>query len=414
MTARPDKLRIIVCGMVGAHPLGGVAWDYFHYLLGLAELGHDVYYHEDTWCWVNDPVLGYPSDDPAYTVNFITSFFAEHAPHLKDRWHYLHLHDRHFGMSAEAFEQVARTADVFLNVSGASMFPDQLNPRCIKVFVDTDPGYNQIVMATRPTWSENVDRWIAQVKAHDRHLTYAENIHADDCLLPRLDIDWRPTRRVVTLEPWRQFRPLAPGAAAAFTTVMSWSYFKGPLVYDGVEYGAKGPEFQRFMSLPRRVDVPLSVAVAGFTQPAEEIDDNGWRRIEAGPASRTPAQYLQFISDSLGEWSIAKNCYVAPRTGWFSCRTACYLAAGRPAVVQDTGWSRFLPSGRGLLAFSTMDEAVESLRRVATDLPTHRAAAYDVAREYLAPDRVLPPMIQTIFAAGRDDRHRPPGPAEAQ
>jgi hypothetical protein len=414
MTAPNDKLRIIVCGMVGAHPLGGVAWDYFHYLLGLAELGHDVYYHEDTWCWVNDPVLGYPSDDPAYTVNFISSFFENHAPHLKDRWHYLHLHDRHFGMPAEAFDRVARNADVFLNISGASMFPNQLNPRCIKVFVDTDPGYNQIVMATQPAWSENVDRWIAQVRAHDRHLTYAENIYADDCLLPRLDIDWRPTRCVVTLDPWRQYRDRPPGAAAAFTTVMSWTYFKGPLVYEGVEYGAKGPEFQKFMSLPRRVDAPLSVAVAGFTQPAEEIDNNGWRRIEAAPASRTPAQYLQFIADSLGEWSIAKNCYVAPRTGWFSCRTACYLAAGRPAVVQDTGWSRFLPSGRGLLAFSTMDEAVESLRRVATDLPAHRAAAYDVAREYLAPDRVLPPMIQAIFAAGRDDRHRPPGKAQAK
>lgn len=407
-----EKLKIIVCGMVGAHPLGGVAWDYFHYLLGLSELGHDVYYHEDTWCWVNSPVLGYPTDDPNYSVEFMRDFFAQYAPHLQDRWHYVHLHDKHFGMSAEKFDEVARTADVFLNVSGASMFPDNLNPRCIKVFMDTDPGYNQIVMATRPSWSENVDRWIEQVRAHDRHLTYAENIYADDCILPRLDIDWRPTRCVVMLSPWKELRNREPqphlGLPPAFTTVMSWSYFKGPLIYNGVQYGVKGPEFQKFMSLPKRSPVPLSVAVAGHTQPAEEMNANGWRRIEAAPASLTPAKYIDFIANSLGEWSIAKNCYVATKSGWFSCRTACYLAAGRPAVVQDTAWSKYVPSGYGLIAFSTMDEAVAGLTLVASDAAKHRSAAYEIAREYVAPDRVLPPMLDAIFAASRTTAPLPP------
>jgi hypothetical protein len=111
---------------------------------------------------------------------------------------------------------------------------------------------------------------------------------------------------------------------------------------------------------------------------------------------------LKFIGDSFGEWSVAKNVYVDTRSGWFSCRTACYLAAGRPAVVQDTGWSRFVPSGDGVIAFSTMEEAIDGLKRVTADPDRHRTAAYEIAREYLAPDRVLPPMIEAIFAPRRD------------
>lgn len=420
MTARnPEKLRIIVCGMVGLHPLGGVAWDYFHYLLGLAELGHDVCYHEDTWCWPNHPVLGYPVEGSDYSVEFIRNFFQVHAPHLQDRWHYFHLHEQHCGMSAEAFDDVARSADVLLNVSGASMIPDSLNPRAVKVFMDTDPGYNQIVMATRPSWSENVDRWIGTVRAHDRHLTYAENIWADDCLLPRCDIDWRPTRCVATLSPWNLVRDRLPGlrtpGSHGFTTVMSWNYFKGPLAYNGAEYGGKAPEFEKFIDLPRRVDLPLTVAVSGHKQPADLIESHGWRRTDAKAASLTPQAYIDFIRDSTGEWSIAKNCFVGPRTGWFSCRTACYLAAGRPAVVQDTAWSKYVPPGDGLIPFTTMQEAIDGLQAVAADPKKHAAAAYEIAREYIAPDRVLPPMLETIFSAKREQAHRPPtGDASAE
>jgi hypothetical protein len=406
MQNKSGKLRIIVGGMVGQFPLGGVAWDYFHYLLGLAELGHDVYYHEDTWCWPFDPVKGYPSDDPTYTVNFLRSFFDKHAPHLADRWHYLFLHDKSFGMERARFDEVARTADIFLNVSGASFFPDALNPKAVKVFMDTDPGYNQIMLHERHKWSQNVDRWCAQVASHDRHLTYAENIYADDCLLPRLDFDWRPTRCVVTLPPWDAIRHQAPAANAPFTTVMSWTFFGGPLTYQGKEYGAKGPEFDRFNDLPKRSKAPIFVAIAGQHKPGGEIVAAGWNMADGWPLTLTPESYMKLIADSAGEWSVAKNVYVAPRTGWFSCRTACYLAAGRPAVVQETGWSRYVPAGEGVLAFNTLEEILEGLERVTADPIRHRAAAYDIAREYLAADRVLPPMIETLFSK---ERILPPG-----
>ncbi len=401
MTSSAGKLRIIVGGLVGQFPLGGVAWDYFHYVLGLAELGHDVYYYEDTWVWPHDPIKGHPTDDPSYTVKFIGDFFARYGPDLKDRWCYVLLHDKHFGMSREDFEKVAATADVFLNVSGACFFPDRLSSKCVRVFMDTDPGYNQIVMHEKPAWSEHVDRWVKQVLEHDRHLTYAENIYGADCLVPRMGIDWQPTRCVVTLPQWKSLRDAPPPSDAPLTTVMSWSYFRGPLTFNGVTYDAKASEYAKFHDLPRRVQVPLTLAVGGWHQPAEQIREDGWKLVDARALTTTAEDYVRFIGDSAGEWSIAKNVYVAMNTGWFSCRTACYLAAARPAVVQETGWSKFVPSGDGVIAFSTMEECIDALNRIASDPVRHQHAAYEIARQFLAPDRVLPPMLEAIFSPPR-------------
>ncbi|MGH7213889.1 MAG: glycosyltransferase family 1 protein [Tepidisphaeraceae bacterium] len=405
-----EKLRIIVGGLVGQFPLGGVAWDYFHYCMALHELGHDVYYHEDTWVWPFDPVKRYPTDDPDFSVRFIRDFFDTYAPELSSKWHYVLLHDKSFGMTRAAFDEVAKTADIFLNVSGACFFPDNLSPKCVKVFMDTDPGYNQIMLHEKFAWSEHVERWCKQVAAHDRHLTYAENIYADDCVIPRMDFDWQPTRPVVSLKPWAQVRDANPPPGAPFTTVMTWDWFRGKLLWKGVEYGQKVPEYDKFHDLPRRVpEVPLALAIGGHKTPYEKVKEDGWVTLDAYTATGTPQSYLKFIGDSLGEWSVAKNVYVATRSGWFSCRTACYLAAGRPAVVQDTAWSRYVPSGNGIIAFNTMDQAVAGVKEVSENWPRHRAAAYDVAREYLAPDKVLPPMIEAIYSPRRA-KPTSPGP----
>lgn len=391
-----NKLRIIVGGLVGQFPLGGVAWDYFHYLLGLHELGHDVYYHEDTWVWPYDPVRRTPVDNADYTVKFLTDFFAEHAPQLAEKWHYVLLHEKHLGMSRSDFDEVARTADIFLNVSGACIFPDSLSPHCKKVFLDTDPGYNQILLYEKPQWSPNIERWCQAVAAHDRHLTYAENIHGPDCKIPRMNFDWRATRCVVTLPPWETIRRTPPPADAPFTTVMTWDYFGGILTHNGSRYGTKVEEYEKFHDLPNRTKLPLYLAVGGEKGPWQRLKEDGWRTGVAQEVTLTPRSYQNFIAGSSGEWSVAKNVYVDMRSGWFSCRTACYLAAGRPCVVQDTGWSRFLPSGTGLISFSTMEEAIAGLEKVAADPVRHRAAAYEVAREHLAPDKVLPKMIEEI------------------
>src|SRR5262245_32291851 len=181
----PSKLRIIATGLVGLYPVGGVAWDYLQYVIGLARLGHDVYYHEDTWSWPYHPVEQTYTADGHYSAEYIGDFLERYAPELSRHSHYLPLHETSFGMDRAAFDEVAQTADLFLNISGACMFPHSLSPRCIKVFLDTDPGYNQIMLRERFVWSENVERWCASVEAHDRYFTYAENIHSSDCQIPK-------------------------------------------------------------------------------------------------------------------------------------------------------------------------------------------------------------------------------------
>jgi hypothetical protein len=153
------SLRIIVAGMVAQYPVGGIAWDYLQYVIGLAGLGHDVFYHEDTSCWPYHPHDNRMTDDARYSAGFLNNFFQRYAPDLAEHWHYLHLHDASYGMSRRAFHAVARTADLFINISGARLFPDALSPHCLKVFIDTDPGYNQIVLSELPPWFDNVERW---------------------------------------------------------------------------------------------------------------------------------------------------------------------------------------------------------------------------------------------------------------
>jgi hypothetical protein len=392
-----SRLRIIVTGLVGLYPLGGVAWDYFQYVIGLARLGHDVYYHEDTWSWPYHPVENRYTPDGENSAGFIGDFFRQYAKDMERRWHYLHLHERSFGMERSDFDEVARTADLFINVSGDCFIPDALSPRCVKVFLDTDPGYNQIMLSERFAWSENVERWCETVMEHDRHFTNAENINAPDCLVPHVGLKWIPTGRPVLLPLWDPVAGVKPAETAPWTTVMTWNAFKGKLVYKGIEYKSKGSEFEKMIDLPRHVRVPLKVAIGGVDAPLERVASRGWEVVDGPGATLTPARYLEFIAGSRGEFSIAKHVYVAMRTGWFSYRSACYLAAGRPVVVQDTGFSRILPAGEGLLTFTTPEEAAAAIVAVEEDYPRHAETARTLAEEYCDSGRVLTRLIEDAF-----------------
>jgi hypothetical protein len=386
-----SKLRIIVTGLVGLYPVGGVAWDYLQYVMGFFGMGHDVYYHEDTWSWPYHPIEKTYTQNPEYSVNYLSEFFRKFAPELNERWHYLHLHETSYGMKREKFDEIASTADLFLNVSGACAIPENLASGCAKIFLDTDPGYNQIMLSERFAWSENVDRWCASVAAHDQHFTYAENIYGPDCIVPRLDFKWKTTRMPVALDQWEKLARIR--STGPWTTVMTWNAFKGKLVYKDVEYGSKGAEFEKIMDLPSRVDAPLKVAIGGVNAPLARLSEAGWEVADGPEATVTPTMYQDFIALSRGEISPAKHVYVALRTGWFSCRSACYLAAGRPVVVQDTGFTSIIPSGSGLVAYNTPDEAANGLAEVEGEYDRHSGAALDLAREYFDAGRVLRKLI---------------------
>jgi hypothetical protein len=391
-----ERLRIIVSGLVGLHPVGGVAWDYLQYVVGLAGLRHDVYYHEDTWSWPYHPLDRRQTSDGRYSAAYIGAFFEAYAPELRDHWHYLHLHETSYGMEREAFERIAATADLFINVSGASLLPDTLGPECIKVFIDTDPGYNQIVLSERFGWSENVERWCQSVAAHDRFLTYAENIYGEDCVIPTLGFGWKTTRMPVVMGLWRPISGDSPAQDAPWSTVMTWNAFKGPVVYQEIEYQSKGGEFERFIDLPRRVNSPLKVAVGGVSAPVKRLAANGWQVSDGPTATLSPADYQEWIRSSRGEFSTAKHVYVATRSGWFSSRSVCYLAAGRPVVVQDTGFSSALPSGAGMFAFNSLEEAIAAIQAVEADYPRHAKSAIQFAAEYFDARQVLRRLIDDV------------------
>jgi hypothetical protein len=200
----------------------------------------------------------------------------------------------------------------------------------------------------------------------------------------------------VVLDLWSWMAKARPSEHMPWTTVLTWNAFKGPVIYNGVELKSKGAEFEKLMSLPRRVNVPLKVALGGKDAPVERLTDAGWI-VEDGPATTLrPEDYCCFIQRSRGEISTAKHTYVALRTGWFSCRSACYLAAGRPVVVQDTGFSGYIPSGEGVLAFTCLAGAIHAIEEVERNYDRHQAAARQVAEEHFASDRVLGDMLDRI------------------
>ncbi len=386
-----DRLRIIVCGLLGRNPVGG--WHYLQHLLGLSQLGHDVYYHEDTWCWPYNPIEKTYTSDGSYSAKYIENFIKSYASELKEKWHYLHLHKKSYGMSRSKFDEIAKTADIFLNIGGANILYDKLSQRCMKVFLDTDPGYNQIVLSERPDWSENVDRWYSSVFAHDKHFTYGENIHSPDCLIPKLDIVWKTTHPPVVLDLWEAIYHNRPSQHTPWTTIMTWNDFKGKLYYQGQEYKSKGAEFEKIIRLPQHLKYPLKVAVGGKEAPLERLAEYGWNVVDGPTISLTPNRYQNFLAESKGEISTAKHVYVAMRTGWFSERSVCYLAAGRPVVTQETGFSKVLPSGKGLLSFTTMEEATDAIHEVEANYDRHSKAARNIAEDYFDSRKVLLHLI---------------------
>ncbi len=386
-----SKPRIIVTGYVGYIPVGGVAWDYLQYPIGLARLGYDVFYHEDTLEWPYDPLKQERTLDAEYSAQYIEKFFEHYAPELSNRWHYLHVGKESFGMSRSRFTEIARTADLFLNISGASFIPEELSPNCVKVFIDTDPGYNQIRMAQKMAQTSKMPGFLT---AHDQYFSYAENINSEDCLLPTFEVHWKTTRMPIVLDLWEPFGNELPSKREPWTTVLTWSEFKGKLVYNGVEYEGKGVEFEKIMELPQRVDFSFEIAVGGNTTPVERLTQNGWKVLHGPDVTRTPQKYQQFIAKSRGEISVAKNVYVALRTGWFSCRSACYLATGRPTVLQNTGFDKVFPTDKGIKVFDNLNEAVSSIREIESNYEVHAKAAHEIAEEYFDSKKVLSRLVK--------------------
>lgn len=375
--SRGRQRPIAVCtGMIATYPIGGVAWDYGQYALALQALGYDVVYLEDTGMQTYDPRAGRYGDDPAYGVGFLAQSLAFLSPALAERWHFRAADGGGFGLPARELHELLAAADVLVNVSGCTLLRDEYMPCPNKLLLDTDPGWNHFVNYPRWERGEGV-AGTHGFRGHDHFFTYAARLGRPDCPLPTFGLQWWPTWPPVTCDRWA---PSPPGRD--WTTVMTWNNFREPVEWEGRTFGTKEVEFPRIEALPARLPgVPLELAVGGQQPPIAHWQRLGWRVTSSEAVSRTPADYRDYVQRSRGEISVAKNLYTATRSGWFSCRSVCYLAAGRPVVVQDTGFAELLPTGTGLLAFTDLDGAAAAIAAVEADYERHADAARDLARE---------------------------------
>jgi hypothetical protein len=381
-------MKAIVTGMIATYPVGGVAWDYGQYALGLERMGFEVFYLEDTGCPSYDPSAKCYGDDCSYAVHFLEQALEQLSPQLGDRWHFRSADGQTFGLSASQIEHIAAESALFLNVSGSTLLRESYMRCPRKILIDTDPGWNHFV--NYPKWDANPG-WQGSFgfRAHDCFFTYAERIGRQGCELPELGIAWQPTRPPVVLDCWQ---PRPPGDT--WTTVMTWNNFCKPIQGQNKVYGTKELEFGRVEAVPAHAPVRLEVAVGGASPPVERWRALGWSVIDSHGISQTMEDYRRYIESSRGEFSVAKNVYAATHSGWFSCRSVCYLAAGRPVVVQDTGCCETVPVGEGLFVFSTLEEAAAALASVEADYEFHQARARELARTHFEASVVLGSLLE--------------------
>jgi hypothetical protein len=385
-----ERLRIVVTGYVVRFPLGGLAWHHLQYVLGLARLGHDVTFVEDSddvsWsCY--DPVRHVTDEDPTYGLAFTTRIMRQLG---LDRWAY---HDAHrgewHGPSAHDAVQRCAEADVLLDLSLVNPLRPWTDSIPLGVAVDTDPVFNQIRHLDEPARRARAER-------HDVHFTFAEGV-GSSAVLPEDGFDWKPTRQPVVLDVW----PVAPVVPnGRLTTVLQWDSYPA-LEHDGRHFGMKSESFRPFFELPRHTCVPLELALGGNVAPRAELEAAGWRLQNPLVPTATPWTYRRYIRGSLGEFTVAKHGYVAAWTGWFSERSANYLASGRPVVCQDTGFSEVLPTGEGLFSFSTPDEALGAIEEVASDPARHGRRARELAASYFDSQAVLTRLLEEAFTSRR-------------
>lgn len=374
--------RIIVAGYMVRNPQGGLLWADLPFLLGLARLGHDVYFFEESG-WPNscyDYSKNRASDDATWGVRVISRLMRRF--NLERHWVYRDAKRRHYGLSAKRTREIISQTDVLLNLSGATWFEEFEDiPR--RVFVDRDPGFTQFGSAKDPNCLQDLRR-------HTDFFVYAHNVGQPACPVPTLGFRWRPLCNPLELAEWPT-RFESP--SKKFTTIMSWDAYGG-VRYRGRFYGPKSTEFLKFMKLPSRTFQELEVAIADG--PIKKMVANGWHVADGLATSRTADSYRDYIQRSRAEFSIAKNGYVRSRTGVIPDRTLHYLASGKPVVLQETGYSDWLPVGEGLLSFSDEGEALTAIARVNRDYRRHCKAARAIAEEFFDSNKVLRHLLQSI------------------
>ena len=365
---------IAFCGAMARRArCGGHAWVFLQYLLGLRRLGFEVTFMDRVG-----------QDEGRAEANYVASimdaFGVEKYSILDDTAGVL------AGLTRpELLKQVHGA--LLVNVMGYLDDEAVLEMAGRRVFLDIDPGYSQM-------WHQlgHVD----QYAGHDDYATIAENLNDPACLIPMCGLDWITTSQPVVLDEW-------PSAARGqrFTTVATWRSPYGTLDYEGKTYGSRVHEFRKFIELPRLVDANFELALdihSDETGDLRLLEENGWRLVDPRMVAGDPWKYRSYIQGSKAEFCVAQNMYVETRGGWLSDRSLCYLASGKPVLAQETGFSRNYPTGEGLLAFTTPDEAAAGVEEIEQNYEHHSQAARAFAEEYFDSNKVLTRLLENLAA----------------
>jgi len=379
---KQGKGKIIVFGIMFWYPLAGVTFQFLHYLIGLKRLGYDVYYVEDSGRWIYNADTFLFSPDATDNVAAVAPILDAHG--FKGRWAFRGNYPGGscYGMTEEQILALYREADAFLNVTASQELREEHMACPRRIYVESDPFAVQVKVA------EGDEPTIAALEAHDTHFSFGENLGAPDCDLPLERFKWLPTRQPVVTDLWDNPNPPAPGTA--FTTVTTWHNKGKNLVFRGEKYHwTKSREFVRFIDLPERRNVRFQLALEINEPTRRMLTRHGWETVRSLPISRGVDSYRAYIQGSRGEFTVTKEQVVRPRTGWFSDRSASYLAAGRPVITQETGFSKYLPTGKGLFGFLTMDDILSAVDAIESDYEGACRAAREIAEEYFGAEKVL-------------------------
>ena len=376
--------RVVVLHFVGQMPLAGIAWQAAHYLVGLERLGYEAWYVEDHGANPYDPRRNSVVMDCDYNVGYLRRVMERFG--LGDRWAYWDaINDVYHGLSREAVPALYRSADALVNVCGVVRLREE-HMRCpVRVMIDTDPVYEQIKYAQADAEAR------AYLDAHTHFFTYGENVGGAGWIVPLCGVPWQTTRPPVVLDLW----PPGEGEGGCFSTIATWENKGKTIDFGGETYvWSKHVNFLRFLDLPRRSRDAFKMAMLPPTPEVEAaVKGAGWQIVDPRPISADMTSYGDFIRGSRGEFTVAKDIYVRPASGWFSDRSVCYLASGRPVVTMGTGWSRFYPSGEGLFEYGDAEGALAAIAAIAADYPRHARAARALAGEYFSADRVLSALL---------------------
>jgi hypothetical protein len=381
--------RAIVAGALANKPLnGGNAWTRLQWVIGLRKLGVDVHLVEQL-------ELDACMDEAGAPTSFEESLNLTYFQQVAEQWGLvgamtllLNDSDAHWGMSSHEVINLAADTDVLINIGGHLTLDSVRDQVRCAVYIDDDPGYTQFWHVTGQLGP--------RLNGYDAYYTVGANIGLPICPIPGGNLPWRPLRPFVALDQWPAAEYADP---QRFTTVASWRGAYGTVTYEGTTYGRKVHEFRKFVELTQHV--PQEFEIALDIHPAESrdrelLDQHGWRIVNPRQTVSHPAAYRRYLASSGAEFSAAQGIYVDTESGWFSDRTACYLACGKPALVQETGFSRHYPVGDGLLSFRTLEEAILGVERIAHDYQHHARAARALAEVYFDSDIVLGRLLEQV------------------